>query len=141
MSEDTTCPSIAKPTRIIAYYIQGGIGLFLLISNTLSIFGAGSSLIVSILLLLTASLWIMSPKSLIKKLTEPIRLFSFVFLILFLFLFYISGKNILIGYLTCAAAIWYFLSFVSKGQELCRNCVGSCCKTCFKVDPKSFNLI
>ncbi len=141
MSEDTTCPNVAKPTRTLAYYIQGGIGLFLLISNTLSIFGAGSSLIVSILLLLTASLWIMSPKSLIKKLTEPVRLFSFVFLILFLILFYLSGKSAIIGYLTCAAAIWYFLSFLSGGQQFCRNCVGNCCKTCFKVDPKSFNLI
>ena len=72
-------------------------------------------LILSIILLLTASLWIMSPKSLIKKLTEPIRLFSFVFLILFLVLFYISGKSTLIGYLIFASSIWYFLSFVSSG--------------------------
>ena len=87
MSEDTTCPNISKPTRTLAYYIQGGIGIFLLISNTLSIFGAGNSLILSIILLLTASLWIISSKSLIKKLTEPVRLFSnsfFSFIIIFL---------------------------------------------------------
>ena len=86
MSEDTTCPNISKPTRTLAYYIQGGIGIFLLISNTLSIFGAGNSLILSIILLLTASLWIMSPKYIIKKLTNQSDYFLLFFLFSFLVL-------------------------------------------------------
>ena len=26
-NEETTCPNIAKPTRVLAYYIQGGLEL------------------------------------------------------------------------------------------------------------------
>ena len=44
-NEETTCPNIAKPTRVLAYYIQGGLGIILLLSNIFTLFGAGSSLI------------------------------------------------------------------------------------------------
>ena len=120
-NEETTCPNIAKPTRILAYYIQGGLGIILLLSNIFSLFGAGSSLIIGIILILTSSLWIMTPKILFKKLTEPIRLYSFIIFIISLFLFYITNKNYFIGYLTIGCSIWYFLSFFNKGQDICKN--------------------
>ena len=93
-NEETTCPNIAKPTRILAYYIQGGLGIILLLSNIFSLFGAGSSLIIGIILILTSSLWIMTPRNLLKKLTEPIRLYSFIALMVLLFLFYITGSKL-----------------------------------------------
>ena len=37
-NEETTCPNIAKSTRTLAYYIQGGIGIILLISNIFTLF-------------------------------------------------------------------------------------------------------
>ena len=61
-NEETTCPNIEKPTRTLAYYIQGGIGIILLISNIFTLFEAGSSLIIGIILILTSSLWIMTPR-------------------------------------------------------------------------------
>ena len=127
-NDETTCPNIAKPTRILAYYIQGGLGIILLLSNIFSLFGAGSSLIIGIILILTSSLWIMTPRNLLKKLTEPIRLYSFIALMVLLFLFYITSQNYFIGCFTIACSIWYFLSFFSKGQDICKNLFSSCFK-------------
>ncbi len=67
-------------------------------------------------------------ENLLKKLTEPIRLYSFIALMVLLFLFYIIGQNYFIGYFTIACAIWYFLSFFSKGQDICKNLLSSCFK-------------
>ena len=120
-NEETTCPNIEKPTRTLAYYIQGGLGIILLLSNIFSLFGAGSSLIIGIILILTSSLWIMTPRNLLKKLTEPIRLYSFIALMVLLFLFYITSQNYFIGCFTIACSIWYFLSFFNKGQDICKN--------------------
>ena len=48
-NEETTCPNIEKPARTLAYYIQEGIGIILLISNIFTLFGPGSSLIIGII--------------------------------------------------------------------------------------------
>ena len=39
-------PNIAKSTRTLAYFIQGGLRIILLLSNIFTLFGAGSSLII-----------------------------------------------------------------------------------------------
>ena len=126
-TDESTCPGLPKSTRILAYYIQAIVGVILVIFN---IFG-NQFLIFGIILLLSASLWVMQPLTLFKQLTNPIRLLSFIILVVFIVLFYISSSPIF-GICVSCAAFWYFLSFIPGGQEWCKNCIDGCCNNCNK---------
>ena len=104
--EDTTCPNLPKSTRTICYFIQAIVGVFL----TLPSFFQGYGLIIGIILLLTASLWVMKPSKLWKKLIEPVRFISFILLIGGIVLFFVTKQNIIVGNVCTGVAFWYFLS-------------------------------
>ena len=134
--EDTTCPNLPKSTRTICYFIQAIVGVFL----TLPSFFPGYGLIIGIILLLTASLWVMKPSKLWKKLIEPVRFISFILLIGAIVLFYV---NIIpgMGYVCSGVAFWYFLSFIPGAQEFVKNCVCSCFQSCTKNKSQSETLV
>ncbi len=135
--EDTTCPNLPKSTRTICYFIQAIVGVFL----TLPSFFPGYGLIIGIILLLTASLWVMKPSKLWKKLIEPVRFISFILLIGGIVLFFVTKENTIVGYVCTGVAFWYFLSFIPGAQEFVKNCVCSCYKSCNKNKSQGETLV
>ena len=138
--DETTCPSVPKSTRIIAYIIQGIIGIFLTTPriNNESNYG----LIIGIILVLSASLWVMKPLALWKKLIDPVRLISFIVLIAAIVLHFLLDIKRLTGWICSGAAFWYFLSFIPGAQEWVKNCLSGCFSTCLKgKDGQNENLV
>lgn len=135
--EDTTCPNLPKSTRTICYFIQAIVGVFL----TLPSFFPGYGLIIGIILLLTASLWVMKPSKLWKKLIEPVRFISFILLIGGIVLFFVTKENTIVGYVCTGVAFWYFLSFIPGAQEFVKNCVCGCCESCNKNKSQGETLV
>ncbi len=135
--EDTTCPNLPKSTRTICYFIQAIDGVFL----TLPSFFPGYGLIIGIILLLTASLWVMKPSKLWKKLIEPVRFISFILLIGGIVLFFVTKENTIVGYVCTGVAFWYFLSFIPGAQEFVKNCVCGCCESCNKNKSQGETLV
>ena len=135
--DDTTCPNLPKSTRTICYFIQAIVGVFL----TLPSFFQGYGLIIGIILLLTASLWVMKPSKLWKKLIEPVRFISFILLIGGIVLFFVTKENTIVGYVCTGVAFWYFLSFIPGAQEFVKNCVCSCYKSCNKNKNQGETLV
>ena len=135
--DDTTCPNLPKSTRTICYFIQAIVGVFL----TLPSFFPGYGLIIGIILLLTASLWVMKPSKLWKKLIEPVRFISFILLIGGIVLFFVTKENTIVGYVCTGVAFWYFLSFIPGAQEFVKNCVCGCCESCNKNKSQGETLV
>ena len=134
--DDTTCPNLPKSTRTICYFIQAIVGVFL----TLPSFFPGYGLIIGIILLLTASLWVMKPSKLWKKLIEPVRFISFILLIGVIVLFFVTESKV-VGYVCTGVAFWYFLSFIPGAQEFVKNCVCGCCESCNKNKSQGETLV
>ena len=138
--DESTCPSVPKSTRIIAYVIQGIIGIFLTIP-TLFDNGNNYGLIVGIILVLTASLWVTKPLALWKKLIDPIRLISFIVLIAVIVLHFLL-KFKLTAWICSGVAFWYFLSFIPGAQECVKNCLSGCFSSCLKgKEEQNENLV
>lgn len=127
-TDESTCPSLPKSTRILAYYIQAIVGILLIIINLTG----GTVFIFGLVLLFTTPLWEMKPIVLFKQLINPIRLTSFIILITTIVLFYIFNQSLPFGIAVTCASFWYFLSFIPGGQEWCKNCLQGCCNNCNK---------
>lgn len=140
--DETTCPSVPKSTRIIAYIIQGIIGIFLTIPSVFDSSKSNYGLIIGIILVLSASLWVMKPLALWKKLIDPVRLISFIVLIAAIVLHFLLNIQWLTGWICSGAAFWYFLSFIPGAQEWVKNCLSGCFSTCLKgKDGQNENLV
>lgn len=134
-SDESTCPTLPKSTRLLAYYVQSIVGIVLVILN---LFG-NKYLVYGIVLLLTSSLWVMKPMTLFKQLINPVRFVSFIILVGAIVLCIIIGTPF--NYVLCGVSFWYFLSFIPGGQEWCKNCLSGCCNNCNKSDSKNENFV
>ena len=167
--EDATCPSIPKSTRYILFIIQGIIGIILTIpplipgisnNDTIDIldyfylpfqeifFFFLTSLIISktaiygIIIVLTASLWIMKPLTLWKKLIHPVRLTTFIILIVSIVLCLLGFLTTIFQYVSCGFTFWLLLSFIPGAQEWLKNCCSGCCNLFFKgKETENQNLV
>lgn len=134
-SDESTCPTLPKSTRLLAYYVQSIVGIILMPFSL----GRKYLLISGILLLLTSSLWVMKPMTLFKQLINPVRFVSFIILVGAIVLCIIIGTPF--NYVLCGVSFWYFLSFIPGGQEWCKNCLSGCCNNCNKSDSKNENFV
>jgi hypothetical protein len=138
--EDATCPSIPKSTRYILFIIQGIIGIILTIPPLIP--GISKTAIYGSIIVLTASLWIMKPLTLWKKLIHPVRLTTFIILIVSIVLCLLGFLTTIFQYVSCGFTFWLLLSFIPGAQEWLKNCCSGCCNLFFKgKETENQNLV
>ena len=138
-NEEPTCPGIDFTYRLIAFLVQGVLGLLVVIAKVTEpkdtiVLTAG------IIILFTSALWIINYKNLFKKMLDPVRMINAFILfgcmaasLVFYFLKLNLGIiSLVINIVECVACVWYLLSFIPFAQNLCTTIGKSCCNSCLK---------
>ena len=142
---ESCCPGLSKPVRIIGMIICIVIGLFVGIASFTNIFSTNTAssgywLTGGNLLCVLSTLFIQSFPKQVKQMMNPIRatctivlLASMVATIILAALLgggsaeWIIWPVVAVQYV---AMIWYMLSYIPGGQVFCQTCVKTCCEGC-----------
>ena len=138
-NEEPTCPGIDFTYRLIAFLVQGVLGLLVVISKVTDLKNT-IVLTAGIIILFTSTLWIINYKNLFKKMLDPVRMINaFILfgcmaasLVLYFLELDLGIISYIINIVECCACVWYLLSFIPFAQNLCTTIGKSCCNSCFK---------
>ena len=144
---DSCCPNMSKPYRIVGFLICAVLGLFFGLFSfgcllSFSSEKAGSNglwLTAGNLLCICSTLFLTSFTNQVKKMLEPARALNTIILLAsmaatIVFALITTGIGSILVYISIgvqyAAMVWYILSYIPHGQEFCAGCMKSCCAGC-----------
>ena len=145
---DSCCPNMSKPYRIVGFLICAVLGLFFgLFSFSYLLPGTSSAktgsngiwLTAGNLLCICSTLFLTSFTNQVNKMLEPARALNTIILLgsmaaTIVFALITTGIGSILVYISIgvqyAAMVWYILSYIPHGQEFCAGCMKSCCAGC-----------
>ena len=132
---DSCCPGMSFQQRVFWFCLTGllGFGIIFLTFLETQIYW----LAIGTVLAITSTFFLNGWEAQKKKLLDPVRLPS-VIVIIACFVVYLvlvitgnnkSGINMALYIIEATAVVWYFLSYVPYGREMCIKCCKCCCRT------------
>ena len=144
---DSCCPNMSKPYRIVGFLICAVLGLFFGLFSFSNLLPGPSEktgsngiwLTAGNLLCICSTLFLTSFTNQVKKMLEPARALNTIILLAsmaatIVFALITTGFLSVLVYISIgvqyAAMVWYILSYIPHGQEFCAGCMKSCCAGC-----------
>ena len=144
---DSCCPNMSKPYRIVGFLICAVLGLFFGLFSFSNLLPGPSEktgsngiwLTAGNLLCICSTLFLTSFTNQVKKMLEPVRALNTIILLgsmaaTIVFALITTGIGSVLVYISIgvqyAAMVWYILSYIPHGQEFCAGCMKSCCAGC-----------
>ena len=137
---DSCCPSMSFQQRVFWFCFTGILGFGIIIFTFLKLnpyyLAAGTALAI------TSTFFLNGWEAQKKKLLDPVRFPCVIIIIgttIASIILEILGKKskpllLTIYIVEAAAVVWYFLSYIPYGRELCIKC----CKCCFRTAKETF---